>query len=397
MHIRTFTVEGFAGFTRPMAVGPLHGINVFHGANNTGKSCLLRAVDLYFRLLGAGEAVTKAQRQILDDAPAELLERIQAAVSRTEPVPIIFRVEWEISQRALQDAGLPLDHECARVLTVLEVNAIGRTPDLKIESWFLGQKDVSSLDKGDKGEDGALVHFGQQIRRLLADARPFQQDQPILPFVFIGDGAELFPQELRDRLFDARQSLTPASRRRWTLFAELAGSVSNELGPGEWDTSYTRETSAGDIVYLQKEGPVRLEHLGAGLQRFLRVVAELCLAEERVVAMEEPEWRLSPELQTRLIRMTRRIVREGIGVRQVLISTHSPYLCAGTQPFRMEVVDGSPVAEQAMWEVAGLEPAQEDVEEQAAGDETAALGNLIGLVDSLAALEPDALLAAPAR
>ena len=72
MHIRTFTVEGFAGFTRPMAVGPLHGINVFHGANNTGKSCLLRAVDLYFRLLGAGEAVTKAQRQILDDAPAEL-------------------------------------------------------------------------------------------------------------------------------------------------------------------------------------------------------------------------------------------------------------------------------------------------------------------------------------
>ena len=61
MRIETFTVNGFANFTSPVSLGGLEEINVIYGPNNGGKSNLLRALELYFRLLGVNDNVLKAQ------------------------------------------------------------------------------------------------------------------------------------------------------------------------------------------------------------------------------------------------------------------------------------------------------------------------------------------------
>ena len=58
MQIVSFTVQGFANFIQPVRLGPLEAVNVVYGHNNAGKSNLLRAVELYFRLLGAGEIIS---------------------------------------------------------------------------------------------------------------------------------------------------------------------------------------------------------------------------------------------------------------------------------------------------------------------------------------------------
>src|SRR5438477_104237 len=120
MQIQSFKVQGFAHFVEPVTLAPLREINVLYGPNNAGKSCLLRAVDLYFRLLGAGEAVTKAQRHILDKPEDELFERLTACFTRGTPTPIRFEVQWSLTDADLHAAGLHPDYPCGRVVTTLE-------------------------------------------------------------------------------------------------------------------------------------------------------------------------------------------------------------------------------------------------------------------------------------
>jgi len=51
--LQQFEVKGYKNLTRSVTFGPLGRINVIHGENNVGKSNLLQAMDLYFRLLAS--------------------------------------------------------------------------------------------------------------------------------------------------------------------------------------------------------------------------------------------------------------------------------------------------------------------------------------------------------
>jgi hypothetical protein len=234
------------------------------------------------------------------------------------------------------------------------------------------------------------VGFAQQIRRLLSDTCPFQFDRPVLPYARLGEGADGFPQSLRDRLFDARLSRLPAERRRWALFTEVAAGVRPELGDGTWEMVFDRVTGLADLLYLRESGPVTLEMLGAGAQRFLRLLAEMALAKERFVALEEPEWRLSPELQRRFAALARRVVQSGVGPTQVLMTTHSPIMAAQGTAFSLELSEGAPLIQKKPWD-AGF-PAEP--ESSTTPDAPGGLNDLIGLVESLAEIEPEKLVAA---
>jgi putative AbiEii toxin of type IV toxin-antitoxin system len=392
MRITSFTVQGFTNFTSPVTLGPLEEINVIYGPNNAGKSNLLRALELYFRLLGAGETASKAQAEILDH-PDEGLERLlEHAFNRSDPQPITFDVEWSILQRELEEAGLAAEHPCSRIRTELEVRPVNRAVELRIQKWLLEDKDAAVLDKT---KDGPLVQFAVQTRRFLADARPFQFDRPVLPYARLDAGAGAFPQPLRDALFDARQSIAPAQRRRWRAFADLAATLRAELGDGTWDTAFDRATGQADLVYVQGEQALTPEMMGAGVQRLACLLAELVLAQERFICLEEPEWRLSPELQARFVSLARRVITGRLGPQQLFLTTHSPVLAGLGKAFAMEVQDGAPAIEAKPWTSA---PAgfNEDIAANGmpgAGDPEASLGELIGLVESLAEIDPDKILA----
>jgi hypothetical protein len=386
MRIHSFQVQGLANFANAVALGPLEEINLLYGPSNAGKSNLLRAVELYFRLMGAGEAVTKAQRDTLDQPDDELRELLSVSFSRTAPQPIVLDVEWTLAGEDLEEAGLLPDFPYKRVKTVLELDPAGRSLEIRVRKWLMEQTDVAPLDRD---KDPALVGFAQQIRRLLSDARPFQFDQPVLPAVRLGQSAELFPQSLRDALFDARQSLAPEARKRWALFCELAATMRAELGAGSWETVFERSTGRADLVYVRGEESVRLEWMGAGVQRLTALVAELALAPERWIMMEEPEWRLSPSLQKRLATLARRVVRAGLGPRQFFITTHSPTLASLGTAFAVELAEGAPVAEQKGWELSPDSSAIQDGTDAPGSEGGEDLGHLIGLVDSLAELDPD--------
>jgi predicted ATPase len=384
MRILSFKVTNFANFPDAVALAPLDEINVLYGANNVGKSNLLRALDLYFQLLGSGQGITKEPVQLIDAPGPELAKLLSTSFNRRKPEPISFRVNWSIPQHELEHWGLlpPEGLAWGQIMTELELKCVNRTYELRLLKWIVKDKDFALLDKA---KEGPLVQFGQQIRRLMADATPFKHDEPLTSFRIAGEACARFPQGLCNALFDARQSLAPEQRKRWSLFSRMAGSLEPELGEGAWDTAFDRGTGEASLVYVTGDEAVLVDRLGAGIQRMLTLLAELALAPEPFVAIEEPEFRLSPDLQRRFLGLAARIVESGVGPRQLFFTTHSPIIAGAGKPFAVEVAEGGPVVESKPWVADGM---------GAPGKHEPSLGGLIGLVEELADVDPDDLVKA---
>jgi predicted ATPase len=390
MRLRSFTVQGFANFVHPVTLGPLDEVNVIYGPNNAGKSNLLRALELYFRLLGAGEAVTKSQQQMLDDVDPAFVQLVNASISRSEPQPLVFTAQWSIAESTLERYGLFPELPCSSITTVLQLTPTSRALELRVQKWQMGDKNVAEMDRA---KELTKIGFAQQIRRLLSDACPFQFEKPVLPCARLAQSYEPFPQPLRDALFDARQSRQPAQRRRWAIFARAAGELSAELGEGGWDTVFDRASGQADVIWVHGDTSLTLEDMGAGVQRLAGLLGELALARENYACLEEPEWRLSPALQTRFARQARQIIRTGVGPRQLFITTHSPMMARGGTPFALDLEADGPVIEQRAWLDAG--DSAGDASVNGAGTD---LDQLLGLVEELAELDPDEILEdAPAQ
>lgn len=388
MQLQLLTITHFANFTQPISFGPLGDFNAIYGDNNSGKSNLLKAVALYFAVLGAGENTSRLQPQTLDRIEGPLAEYLREAFTWKDPQPIRFEAVWKVQQADLERYGLFPEGAFERIETVLELRLLNRAHEVRVEKWMQGDSDLSVLDKARNSQQ---VVFASQLRRMLSDAKPFTADRPFFPVRFAGRSTEGFTQALRDGLFDARQSLRSDDRRRWALFAELAGSLKTELGPGRWETTFDRAKGTADVIYLASdESVVRVETMGDGAQRLAGLIAEICLAYEPYLCLEEPEWRLSPALQRRLIAAARRMAESGLGVRQLFASTHSPTMAAQGRAFAMERMEGIPTLEAREWVPA--------VGESAAGSAvrpepaTPELGSLIGLVEELSEMDPDRLV-----
>src|SRR5580704_3459634 len=56
MRLASFKVRGFKNLTRELVLDELGPVNVLHGPNNVGKSNVLQAMQLFFRLLRLGDA-----------------------------------------------------------------------------------------------------------------------------------------------------------------------------------------------------------------------------------------------------------------------------------------------------------------------------------------------------
>src|SRR5579883_280896 len=250
MRITSVQVHGFANFREPLQWSPLRDVNVLYGPNNVGKTNLLRALALYFRLLGVGEAVTTAQMQVLDRPDEELAALLNSGFQKPDMPPISITVEWAITEKDLESVGLFPELPSDRVVTSFEVKTINRAIELRVKKWLLRDQDVALMDRA---KNAAVIGFAQQLRRLLSDACPFQFEHPVHPVATLGRVSEGFPQALKDSLFDARQSVRPEQRKRWQWFARLAASVRTEIGSGSWETVFDRTTGRADLIYVRDD------------------------------------------------------------------------------------------------------------------------------------------------
>jgi len=380
MRLLSFRVTGFAHFTQPVAMAPLEPINVLHGPNDAGKSTLVRAMDLYFRLLGAAESVARDPVLTFEPDDLDLRDLLDDSFHWETPGPITFLVNWSVSQAHLERYNLAQEKPLGQVTTEIELRRVNRQYELGVLRWLHKDRDLSVLDRA---KEGPALQYGAQIRRLLADAVPFAYDRPIPPLRVLRGAGDGFPRELSNALFDARQCVAPRERKRWTLFSHLLGALEPEIGPGQWDTAFERVTGDATLLFVSGERAQPITRFGGGIQRFVSLAAELVLAREPWVCLEEPEWRLTPDLQRRFMSVADRILEAEVGPRQLWITTHSPVFGAAGKPFGLVRSPAGPVLEARPYQGAPTGAGQP------AGPP---LSGLLGIVEELADLEPDDLL-----
>jgi hypothetical protein len=397
MRVNSFTVEGYKNLTQPVTIGPLGAIHALHGANNIGKSNLISAFDLFFALLGMGNHVSKDQYVSLDENEQIAGYPFAQIFNVSNRGPIRWQVELALPEEELRASGV--EPECATDPTTisLELTPVTSGAQLRVTQFQMAAMDVARDSAGPTSFAESLrafiagTFFGQGVHA----ARPFALLDPYRADVPGDATVGLVPQQVRDALFDARQSLEGDRRRRWVLFQQLMRALEPELGPGEFETAFDRTTGCANLVYSSGEATFAVDRLGAGVQRLVAAVGTLVLARAPIVGLAEPELGLSPSAQQRFLRAAQALLATPDGPSQLLFTTHSPILGAMEGAFAMHLVDGAPAVEQRSLDGAGI-PALDDLPLNGASNGAASgdLDQLIGLVDQLAGMEPEQLVGA---
>jgi hypothetical protein len=397
MRVNSFTVAGYKNLIEPVTLGPLGAIHALHGPNNIGKTNLLSSLDLFFALLGVGNQVSKDQYVSLDATEQIEGHPFAQIFNSREPAPICWQVELALPEEELRAFGV--EPECPTDPTTisLELTPVASGAQLRVTQFQMVAMDVARDSSGPTG-------FAESLRAFIAGTFFLQSDSSARPFALVdpyqvadGEGARggLVPQHVRDALFDARQSLDRDQRRRWVLFQQLMRALEPELGAGEFDTAFDRSTGRANLVYSTGEATFAIDVLGGGTQRLAAAVGSIVLARAPIIGFGEPELGLSPSAQHRFMRALHSLLQATGGPSQLLFTTHSPVLGSTEGAFAMTAVDGAAVVEQRPLDGAGFSGLDLPLSGSAGvGASPGDLDQLIGLVDQLAEMEPNQLVAA---
>ena len=336
--LQQFEVKGYKNLTGALTFGPLGRINVIHGENNVGKSNLLQAMDLYFRFLDAIRVSGDSAETRL--APGNLSEwgyLINDIFNLVEPVPI--EMAGMFSLAAEQRSQLGLGHMESPIEIGIQVYPHSGSR--------VGIKIVRLTD----GVPGDML---RGILRLVSSVHLLQTEKADSRFALLGvsrrlvagdaeSSLHIVPQQLRDALFDAKESRDALTVRRWELFVEAMKQFEPILGPGRFDTAFDRQSNQANLVFDTGKVRIPVDLLGSGVQQIVALLGQLLLTPATLVGIEEPELNLRYTLQKQLLKAFEEITTSEYGPEQLFLSSHSPAFEAEECFFGMELVDGVPV------------------------------------------------------
>jgi hypothetical protein len=313
---------------------------VIHGENNVGKSNLLQAMDLYFRLL---ELRLKDQNSFLigDSGRTISTEHVnfnklghpaKEIFNLLEPTPMELKGTFSFTAKQQEYFGrsLPLVSIGLRVsrqennirIQTVRLDPGLPPPDLEQVLAFLSQKHLWQAQKPSERYMLLGVYRGSITTAL-----------PTLHIV---------PQWLRDALFDAKESREGTKVRRWELFVEAMKQFEPILGPGRFATAFDRQSNRADLVFDNGDVRVPVDLLGSGVQQIVALLGQLLMMPATLIGIEEPELNLRYTLQKQLLKALQQITASEYGPEQIFLSSHSPAFEAEEHFFGMEMSDDGP-------------------------------------------------------
>jgi hypothetical protein len=164
-----------------------------------------------------------------------------------------------------------------------------------------------------------------------------------------GGGGESFtgviPESLMLELWDAKESLEPQIYRRWELFTQVMQKYADVLGEGRFLATFERTSGRANLVFETPRSRIPVDLLGSGIQQVVSIVARLLMTRATIVGIEEPELNLRFDAQLRLREILADVVRGAQGLRQILLSSHSPAFEYGSSFYAMRPTPAGPVVE----------------------------------------------------
>ncbi len=318
MRITRFKIQGFKNIA-DISVDGLSGINVFFGLNDVGKSNIFEALALWRGLI-TQFAPPRAQTA---DLPLDEFEQSFGKGLFSIEGPNTFSIEVDLD---------------------VEQKDVPRTPALPGPDADVDYEEI------DAAQVSGRIRVGLQAGRVFIEAKILQSNGAafhqrthnlvdLIPPIHVIPAERRFQAEARNReaftgaihhgnlkkaLFYAYLSADLQQKKRFAAIKTVLAEPPFSLG--ELDVALDQGTDQIDIGFIRPQGRLPLDNLGAGSRQLLLVLGQVFLSDFPIVALEEPEMNLSPQWQQDLMIALRRLMQDpAIGLKQIFISTHSPY------------------------------------------------------------------------
>jgi AAA domain, putative AbiEii toxin, Type IV TA system len=355
MRLQRFEVQGYKNLRQRVVLEDLGAINVIHGENNVGKSNLLQAIGLFFRVLShmSQQRLEVGAKRVWHcpvnewnaiGFPATEIFDLEAP---SRPAPIELGAQVLLDDEEVRELGIADETRHADI--ELHISRDFDRIAVRVPVVHLGEQDVPG---------GGLDEMAKGLVTLLSRRHLAQVDDIVDRFAFLstdrrlwderGEAArDLVPAHLLLQLYDARESMEPERYRRWELFTETMGRFSDILGKGSFIALFHRQPEPGRarLAWQTEHARIPVELMGSGVQQIVAIVARLMMSDATIVAIEEPELNLRFGLQRRLYERFEDITASDTGPRQIFLTSHSPAFESGAFFYGMRATPEGPVVE----------------------------------------------------
>ncbi len=313
MHLTSFSIENYRSIREKVELNNIAAVEVFHGANNAGKSNLLGAMALLWALLRHDRFLNG----INDPPPSWLFRRAELSLAQP-PAP---------------------HHDTPGAPTQLHMQL--HNPDLSISVSLLLQADPIEVVSAQLLCSGQPWRFEREVspvegvvpasQRRVSRASLAALSLPEVPFVLVnnirkGPAGESWDQWLiNQRNTDA----AGAARGRYQQVEDALRRFVRELGPGQLSAfqhpiSRGRQDQHAPVMELAWEGPdhrpAPFSEQGSGMRQMKDILCAVLGSPAPIVAIEEPETNLSEDAQLRLFQLLQETARRYD--KQLLLTSH---------------------------------------------------------------------------
>lgn len=373
MKITNLTVKNFKSFgtsTNPIddQINGLNSINMIYGLNNSGKSNLLKFINLIFqpKTSQAGITVEGERMQTGEDIAfwkGPIINSPYIFHKNNREVPVEFEFNLKVTHQEIQKFGfsqfgdlrplLSRTHDYASFSFKGQIRKVDDfdTAEMHMLEVSVNSKVIYSLD-----ETGRSVFFEAvtQNNSLKGDAIAFSN----LMAVF--SNAALFLDNNRylggEVLSHGEIELSPGKFKNWfyhlylnpkrhKIFEQLGAFIKKyKIAPSEVNADDAVFSAAeknspfhpfnpefalledNNIEVMFKRGKERLplSSFGTGVQQILYILTTLFSTNSRIILIEELELNLSPRYQKELFKILWALIDDG-QIDQVFFTTHSSY------------------------------------------------------------------------
>jgi predicted ATPase len=344
MKIVRFLVQGYKNLKSPLVLDDLPDIVIVHGDNNVGKSNLLEALSLAFRLLNLTDKDNRLPfvREAMVSAEAF---RDQTGLAAMEiftlgsPAPIRIELDLAIRADELDAAGIYEVEDTARVSIHLRLSPAPGGVSWKIDRFLFGERDDATAapdsEMGSRLRKYALFltkNFIVGGRALGLRFNLLNVHRQLLNQQEAPSDRQIVADELALQLYDAKESLEPAHHARWLLFSDLVSRFADLIGPGEIVATYDRASGRARLAVQAGGQRMAVHLLGSGVQQIIGLFGQIVMSGASLLAVEEPELNLRYTHQHRLRALLQEIVDDGRGPTQLFLTSHSAAF-EGQSPF----------------------------------------------------------------
>jgi predicted ATPase len=366
--LRGFGIAGFRSFGREMQfIGPLAKINLIVGANNCGKSNVLRfAAD---HLAAISQKIAQVQQSTIPavDLPIGEGSSFRLALA----VPNDDQYSFDLAKSLLRDQHAGRINECAAAIQSLVRKTLVNHSDGI--SWVV--VDPSSVTRDNFGLDPDFLANLCQVDRYGNHSNGMTARQWKLLFEattsmtggdirhWVGRVVSWLVQKnlptfqcatvpaVRE-IDSSEQELSGSGKGLISQLAKLQNPILSHLSERKKFRAienFVREVTQTEdanvevphdreTIHVQMGGrTLPLSHLGTGIHQVVMLAAAATLREDHLVCLEEPEMNLHPALQKQLMKYLQEHTKN-----QYLISTHSAHLLdtADAAIFRIGLTKG---------------------------------------------------------